>query len=122
MGRTTLDHIGDVDLFPVQIDQFEHGVQKFPGGPDEGNTLQIFLFTGTFSDQQYFRMWISDSENQICPFSRKAAAGASGTGLADLIHFHRFHQNGHLISSARRTGTEDICLALKTQRDYNTCG
>ena len=117
MRRTAFDHVGDIDLRSVQVDQFEHGVQQFSGRTYEGDTLQIFLLTGTFSDEQDLGIGVPDSENQVRPSIGKAAPDTSGTGLTDLFHFRLTHRNVHLVSSGpdHRNGRHLSCIEGTTR-------
>ena len=49
--RAAFDDVGDVDLGAVQVNQGQHQIQQFSGGAYEGLPLQIFLLTGTFSNE-----------------------------------------------------------------------
>ena len=50
-GRAAFDDVGDVDLGAGQVNQGQHQIQQFSGGAYEGLPLQIFLLTGTFSNE-----------------------------------------------------------------------
>jgi hypothetical protein len=73
MGRPAFYHVGNIYLAAVEIYQFQHGVQQFPGRPYEGDTLKVFLLTGTLAYEHHLCVFVTVTENESGPAGGKSA-------------------------------------------------
>ena len=62
VGGATLEDVGDIDIFPLEINGFEHGVEESPRASDEGLALAVFVGAGRFADEHPVGGGRSDAE------------------------------------------------------------
>ena len=67
----TLDDIRDIAVFPTQIDDREHFVEKFSRRADERLALQILIFAGALAHEQHLRVLWADAEDDMVPRLRQ---------------------------------------------------
>ena len=89
LRRPAFYDIADIDILPLQADQFQHHIQKLPCRADKRDALLVFLFPGAFSDKHKIGVLISCAEDEVFPCGTQNAAGAVAAVLFQL--FKRIH-------------------------------
>ena len=79
LRRAALDHVGNVDLCPVQMDDLQHIVQKLSRPAYKGHALLILVLAGSLADEHDLRRFASIAEDYVRPGVRQRAAPAGGT-------------------------------------------
>ena len=80
-GRSTLEHVADVDLVPSQAHRHQHEVQQLAGTPDEGSTGLVLDRARRFTDTDETSVRGPLAEDHVLP------ALVQRTALAGERHF-----------------------------------
>ncbi len=82
MGRAALHNVRDIDLRAIEIDHFEHIVQKLSGAANKGFALQVLLLAGAFADKKDLCLRVTDAENDVLArFGKRAFPAAQTFGF-----------------------------------------
>src|SRR6185436_671827 len=66
-GRSALEHVGDVDLFPRHADPGEHPREELARRADERLTLSVLVHTRRFPDEQEVGVGVAHAEHDLGP-------------------------------------------------------
>ena len=86
--RTAFHGVGDKDFRPVELHRIDHARQEFPGTPDEGKPLKIFIRSGSLPEKHQLSFRVAISEHRIRPGAAEFAAAAHGNGIVQFVPCH----------------------------------
>ena len=84
-GRPALDHIGDIDLLPIQADGGEELFQELAGRANEGTALAVFLGAGAFADEHQLGVGRALAGDGTGAAPMEVALGTAGDQLRNLF-------------------------------------
>ena len=65
--RAALNNVCDIAVVPPKVNDAQHVIQEFPGGPDKRLSGQILLLARAFSDEENFRVRRPHAEDDVVP-------------------------------------------------------
>ena len=73
LRRPTFDDIGDINLFPPELDRLDDLVQQLPGLADERLALKVFVPSRGFADEDQLGLRVSYAEDDLGPVGMQFA-------------------------------------------------
>ena len=99
LGRTALDHVGDVDiLLTAQVHHLQHVVQQLAAPAHKGLALQVLVFAGALAYAHDLRVPGAGPEYHVVPGVRQGALLAGQTGLFQFLPICDEHTMSSLVS------------------------
>ena len=65
LRRPALDHVGDVDVFPLQADRLDDLRQLLPGAADKRDALDIFVAAWRLAYKHQIGVRVADAEHDL---------------------------------------------------------
>src|SRR5438094_2030286 len=59
-------NVANVDILALEVDGFDDLRQELAGAAHEGQSLLVFVVTGSFADEDEFRIGVTRAENDVC--------------------------------------------------------
>ncbi len=84
LGRAALDHVGDVDLGPLELHGAEDPGEELSRAADERLALEVLVVSGGFADQHERRIEPPDPDHHPVPGAGERAASAGGGALREI--------------------------------------
>src|SRR5262249_37749371 len=83
-GRTALDHVADVHVAALEAHGFDHLREELSGASDKGQSLCVFIGSGTLTDENQLRFPTSVAEHDLVARAVQLAARAFAEVVANL--------------------------------------
>src|SRR5262249_23058724 len=93
LGRTALDHVGNVDVATLQAHRRDHVVEKLPGAPHERLALLVLVGAWPFAHEHDLGIDIAHAENDVLATFVQTATSAVADVLANELQCRRFLPN-----------------------------